>query len=146
MPFSRELYIEREDFMEEAPKKFFRLTIGGEVRLKSAYIIKANRVEKDENGEITTIYASYDEESKSGSGTEASMRKVKGGKTDEQGHYRFHVNAWDGNILNDGLKVKQTGTRKWKIIAYNGDVVTNDVYMKFYFTGTAGGTWQVNSV
>ena len=78
VPFSRELYIEREDFMEEAPKKFFRLTIGGEVRLKSAYIIKANRVEKDENGEITTIFATYDEDSKSGSGTEASMRKVKG--------------------------------------------------------------------
>lgn len=78
VPFSKELYIEREDFMEEAPKKFFRLTIGGEVRLKSAYIIKANRVEKDENGEISTIYATYDEDSKSGSGTEASMRKVKG--------------------------------------------------------------------
>ena len=78
VPFSRELYIEREDFMEEAPKKFFRLTIGGEVRLKSAYIIKANRVEKDENGEITTIYATYDEDSKSGSGSEASMIKVKG--------------------------------------------------------------------
>ena len=78
VPFSKELYIEREDFMEEAPKKFFRLTIGGEVRLKSAYIIKATRVEKDENGEITTIYATYDEDSKSGSGTESSMRKVKG--------------------------------------------------------------------
>lgn len=78
IPFSRELYIEREDFMEEAPKKFFRLTLGGEVRLKSAYIIKAERVEKDENGEITTIYATYDKDSKSGSGTEASMRKVKG--------------------------------------------------------------------
>ncbi|MEN9487567.1 MAG: hypothetical protein RIR56_1256 [Bacteroidota bacterium] len=78
VPFSKELYIEREDFMEEAPKKFFRLTVGGEVRLKSAYIIKATRVEKDENGEITTIYATYDEDSKSGSGTEASMRKVKG--------------------------------------------------------------------
>lgn len=78
VPFSKELYIEREDFMEEAPKKFFRLTIGGEVRLKSAYIIKATRVEKDENGEIITIYATYDEDSKSGSGTEASMRKVKG--------------------------------------------------------------------
>ena len=77
VPFSKELYIEREDFMEEAPKKFFRLTIGGEVRLKSAYIIKATRVEKDENGEITTIYATYDEDSKSGSG-KASMRKVKG--------------------------------------------------------------------
>lgn len=78
VPFSRELYIEREDFMEEAPKKFFRLSLGNEVRLKSAYIIKATRVEKDENGEITTIYATYDEDSKSGSGTEASMRKVKG--------------------------------------------------------------------
>lgn len=78
IPFSRELYIEREDFMEEAPKKFFRLSLGNEVRLKSAYIIKANRVEKDENGEITTIYATYDEKSKSGSGTEESLRKVKG--------------------------------------------------------------------
>ena len=78
IPFSREVYIEREDFMEDAPKKFFRLTLGGEVRLKSAYIIKAERVEKDENGEITTIYATYDKDSKSGSGTEASMRKVKG--------------------------------------------------------------------
>lgn len=78
IPFSRELYIEREDFMEEAPKKFFRLSLGNEVRLKSAYIIKANRVEKDENGEITTIYATYDEKSRSGSGTEESLRKVKG--------------------------------------------------------------------
>lgn len=78
IPFSRELYIEREDFMEEAPKKFFRLSPGNEVRLKSAYIIKANRVEKDENGEITTIYATYDEKSRSGSGTEESLRKVKG--------------------------------------------------------------------
>lgn len=78
VPFSRELYIEREDFMEEAPKKFFRLTIGGEVRLKSAYIIKANRVEKDAEGNITTIFATYDEDSRSGSGTEASLRKVKG--------------------------------------------------------------------
>ena len=78
VPFSRELYIEREDFKEEADKKFFRLKIGGEVRLKSAYIIKAERVEKDENGEITTIYATYDEKSKSGSGTEESLRKVKG--------------------------------------------------------------------
>ena len=78
VPFSRGLYIEREDFKEEADKKFFRLKLGGEVRLKSAYIIKAERVEKDENGEITTIYATYDEKSKSGSGTEESLRKVKG--------------------------------------------------------------------
>lgn len=78
IPFSREIYIEREDFKEEANNKFFRLKLGGEVRLKSAYIIKATRVEKDENGEITTIYAEYDEKSKSGSGTEESLRKVKG--------------------------------------------------------------------
>ncbi|MEJ8598597.1 glutamine--tRNA ligase/YqeY domain fusion protein [Riemerella anatipestifer] len=78
VPFARELYIEREDFKEEANKKFFRLKLGGEVRLKSAYIIKAERVEKDENGEITTIYATYDSKSKSGSGTEESLRKVKG--------------------------------------------------------------------
>ncbi len=78
IPFSRELYIEREDFKEEGNKKFFRLKLGGEVRLKSAYIIKAERVEKDENGEITTIYATYDEKSRSGSGTEESLRKVKG--------------------------------------------------------------------
>jgi glutaminyl-tRNA synthetase len=78
IPFSRELYIEREDFKEEANNKFFRLKLGGEVRLKSAYIIKGERVEKDEDGEITTIYATYDEKSKSGSGTEESLRKVKG--------------------------------------------------------------------
>ena len=78
VPFSREVYIEREDFKEEADKKFFRLKLGGEVRLKAGYIIKAERVEKDADGEITTIYATYDEDSKSGSGTEASLRKVKG--------------------------------------------------------------------
>ncbi|QOW12020.1 glutamine--tRNA ligase/YqeY domain fusion protein [Kaistella flava (ex Peng et al. 2021)] len=78
VPFSKELYIEREDFKEEGNKKFFRLKLGGEVRLKSAYIIKAESVDKDENGEITTIYATYDEKSKSGSGTEESLRKVKG--------------------------------------------------------------------
>ena len=78
VPFTRELYIEREDFMEEAPKKFFRLSIGNEVRLKGAYIVKATRVEKDSNGNITTIFAEYDSDSKSGSGSEASMRKVKG--------------------------------------------------------------------
>lgn len=78
VPFSRELYIEREDFQEEAHKKFFRLTLGTEVRLKNAYIIKGESVVKDSNGNITKIYCTYDEDSKSGSGSEASMRKVKG--------------------------------------------------------------------
>ena len=78
VPFSKELYIEREDFKEEANKKFFRLTLGKEVRLKNAYIIKGESVVKDENGNITEIHCTYDEDSKSGSGTEASKRKVKG--------------------------------------------------------------------
>ena len=78
VPFSRELYIEREDFQEEAHKKFFRLTLGTEVRLKNAYIIKGESVVKDENGKITEIHCTYDVDSKSGSGTEASKRKVKG--------------------------------------------------------------------
>jgi glutaminyl-tRNA synthetase len=78
VPFSKELYIEREDFQEEAHKKFFRLTLGTEVRLKNAYIIKGESVVKDENGKITEIHVTYDVDSKSGSGTEASQRKVKG--------------------------------------------------------------------
>ena len=78
IPFSRELYIEREDFREEANKKFFRLKLGKEVRLKSAYFITANSVEKDENGEITVIHCTYDPKTKSGSNTEESKRKVKG--------------------------------------------------------------------
>lgn len=78
VPFSREIYIEREDFREEADKKFFRLKLGSEVRLKNAYIIKAERVEKDKNGQITCVYCTYDPLSKSGSATEQSQRKVKG--------------------------------------------------------------------
>jgi len=78
VPFSREIYIEREDFREQANKKFFRLKLDKEVRLKNAYIIKANSVVKDENGEITEIHCTYDEDSRSGSGSEASKRKVKG--------------------------------------------------------------------
>jgi glutaminyl-tRNA synthetase len=78
VPFSRELYIEREDFLEEAPAKFFRLSIGKEVRLKNAYIIKGESVVKDANENITEIHVSYDEDSRSGSGSEASQRKVSG--------------------------------------------------------------------
>ena len=77
VPFSRELYIERADFKEEADSKFFRLSLGQEVRLKSAYIIKAESVVKDEAGTLLEIHCSYEAESRSGSGTEASQRKVK---------------------------------------------------------------------
>ena len=78
IPFCRELYIEREDFQEEANKKFFRLTLGTEVRLKNAYIIKGESVVKDAEGNITQINCTYDKDSRSGSGTDASQRKVKG--------------------------------------------------------------------
>jgi glutaminyl-tRNA synthetase len=78
VPFSGELYIEREDFLEVAPPKFFRLSIGGEVRLKNGYIIKGESVVKDAEGTITEIHVTYDEDSRSGSGSEASKRKVAG--------------------------------------------------------------------
>lgn len=73
--FTKELYIEREDFMEEPPKKFFRLRPGGEVRLKYSYIVKCESVVKDENGEITEIHCTYDPTTKPGNGT---WRSVKG--------------------------------------------------------------------
>lgn len=78
IPFSKEIYIERADFREQANRKFFRLKLGKEVRLKNAYIIKANDVVKDEDDNILEIHCTYDPKSKSGSGTEESKRKVKG--------------------------------------------------------------------
>ena len=76
VPFSRELYIEREDFMENPPKKYFRLFPGNEVRLKGAYFVKCVDFKKDEQGNITEIHCTYDPETRSGSGFEG--RKVKG--------------------------------------------------------------------
>lgn len=78
IPFSREIYIEKEDFREEANRKFFRLKLGGEVRLKNGYIIKAESCTKDAEGNIIEVQCTYDSKSKSGSGTEESLRKVKG--------------------------------------------------------------------
>ncbi|MAK36799.1 MAG: glutamine--tRNA ligase [Flavobacteriaceae bacterium] len=78
VPFSREIYIEKDDFKEEANRKFFRLKLGGEVRLKNAYIIKAEKAIKDDDGNIVEVHCTYDTDSRSGSGTEASLRKVKG--------------------------------------------------------------------
>jgi len=78
LPFSKHLYIEKEDFREQAGRKFFRLTLDKEVRLKSAYIIKGESVVKNGAGEITEVLCTYDPKSKSGSGSEESLRKVKG--------------------------------------------------------------------
>lgn len=76
VPFSRELYIEREDFMEEAPKKYFRLTLGREVRLRYAYFVTAQSVEKDAEGNITCIHCTYDPATRGGDAPDG--RKVKG--------------------------------------------------------------------
>ncbi|NLN87853.1 MAG: glutamine--tRNA ligase/YqeY domain fusion protein [Syntrophomonadaceae bacterium] len=76
IPFSREIYIEQEDFMENPSKKFFRLSLGGEIRLKNAYIIKCESAVKDENGAILELRCTYDPDSRSGGAT--SGRKVKG--------------------------------------------------------------------
>ncbi len=78
IPFSRHLFIEQEDFKEEANRKFFRLKLGGEVRLKNGYIIKAESCTKDAEGNVIAVQCTYDPLSKSGSGTEESLRKVKG--------------------------------------------------------------------
>ena len=95
--FSKKLFIEREDFKEEANRKFFRLTLGKEVRLKNAYIIKGERVEKDAEGNISKIYCSYDPKSKSGSGSPESLRKVKGTIhwVDKNNYENISVNIYD---------------------------------------------------
>ncbi len=99
LPFGRELYIEREDFMEEPPKKYFRLFPGNEVRLMNAYFVKCVGVDKDENGEIKAIHCTYDPETKSGSGFEG--RKVKGtihwvaAKTAKTAKVRLYENIVD---------------------------------------------------
>ena len=109
VPFSRELYIEREDFMEEPPKKYFRLFPGNEVRLMGAYFVTCTGCEKDENGRVTAVHCTYDPETKSGSGFNA--RKVKGtihwvsAPTAGQVEWRLYENIVDeekGKLNADG--------------------------------------------
>ena len=78
IPFCKELYIEKDDFREDYDKNFYRLSIGKEVRLKNAYIIKGQSVEKDSKGNVHSIHCTFDPKSKSGSGTDESRRKIKG--------------------------------------------------------------------
>ncbi len=109
VPFSRELYIEREDFMEEPPKKYFRLFPGNEVRLFGAYFVTCTGCEKDADGNVTVVHATYDPETKSGSGFNA--RKVKGtihwvsAETAEKVECRLYENIVDeekGKLNEDG--------------------------------------------
>ena len=109
VPFGRELYIEREDFMEEPPRKYFRLFPGNEVPLMSAYLVTCTGFEKDENGNITVVHATYDPATKSGSGF--CERKVKGtihwvaAETAKQVEVRLYENIVDeekGKLNEDG--------------------------------------------
>ena len=109
VPFSREVYIEREDFMENPPKKYFRMFPGNEVRLMGAYFVKCTGCEKDENGNVTVVHGTYDPETKSGSGFEG--RKVKGTThwvavpTAKQVEVRLYENIVDeekGKLNEDG--------------------------------------------
>jgi glutaminyl-tRNA synthetase len=102
MPFSKNLYIERNDFKEEANRKYFRLTLGKEVRLKNAYIIQGQSVVKDAEGNIIEVHCTYDPDSKSGSGSEASQRKVKGTIhwVNQDTSIRAEVNLYD-RLFND---------------------------------------------
>ena len=97
MPFGKEIFIEQEDFKTEANRKFFRLTIGKEVRLKSAYIIKANEVVYDDKNNVVEVLCTYDPKSKSGSGSEESQRKVKGTLhwVSKKGSVDVKVNEYD---------------------------------------------------
>ena len=109
VPFGRELYIEREDFMEEPPKKYFRLFPGNEVRLMGGYFVTCTGFEKDEQGKVTTVHCTYDPETKSGSGF--TGRKVKGtihwvaAKTAKVVEARLYENIVDeekGKLNEDG--------------------------------------------
>ena len=103
MSFSKYLYIEREDFKETANRKFFRLTIGKEVRLKNAYIIKGEKCIKNKNGELIEIHCTYDPKSKSGSNSKESKRKVKGTIhwVDIQSSIDVTINEYDRLFLNE---------------------------------------------
>ena len=91
LPFSRELWIEQDDFMEDAPRKFFRLKPGGEVRLRFGYIIRCDEVVKNDDGEVVELRCSYDPDTRSGTGT--SDRKVKGTI-----HWVSCIHAVDANV------------------------------------------------
>lgn len=139
--FSRELYIEREDFMEEPPKKYFRLFPGNEVRLKGAYFVKCVDYKKDENGVVTEIHCTYDPETRSGSGFEG--RKVKGtihwvsAESAVDAEVRLYENIVDeekGKLNEDGTlnynPNSLTALKNCKLEAALGEAVKGD---KFQF-------------
>ena len=123
VPFSKALYIERDDFKETANSKFFRLTIGKEVRLKNAYIIKGERVLKDDNGLIQEIHCTYDPDSLSGSGTEASLRKVKGTL-----HWVSIAHAFEAEIREYCISLANKCTEKSKLFGSKDNSLNKLIY------------------
>ena len=121
VPFGKELYIEKEDFKIDANKKFFRLTIGKEVRLKSAYIIKANEVVYDDNNNIIEVLCTYDSKSKSGSGSEESQRKVKGTLhwVSKKASIKIEVNEYDRLFENPNPAESESEEELLKMINPN---------------------------
>ena len=121
IPFGKELYIEKEDFKIDANKKFFRLTIGKEVRLKSAYIIKANEVVYDDNNNIIEVLCTYDSKSKSGSGSEESQRKVKGTLhwVSKKASIKIEVNEYDRLFENPNPAESESEEELLKMINPN---------------------------
>ena len=110
IPFSREIYIEQEDFMEDPPSKYFRLFPGNEVRLKHAYFIKCNDVIKDENGKVVEIHCTYDPETKSGSGF--TGRKVKERFTGWKPHRPYLLNSACSNRCSRTKRKKPNWCRR----------------------------------
>ena len=141
VPFSREVYIEREDFMEEPPKKYFRMFPGNEVRLMGAYFVKCTGCEKDEEGNVTVVHGTYDPETKSGSGFEG--RKVKGTihwvavPTAKQVECRLYENIVDeekGKLNEDGsLNLNPNSLRVLKNCYVEPQLAAAKAYDSFQF-------------
>ncbi len=136
IPFCRELYIDREDFMEEPPKKYFRLFPGNEVRLMNAYFVKCVDYKKDENGNITEIHCTYDPETKSGSGF--AGRKVKGTIhwVSARHSIKAEVRLYENIIDEEKGKLNDDGTLN---LNPNSLVVRNDCYLECNFKDTKPG-------
>lgn len=145
VPFARELYIERDDFMEEPPKKYFRLFPGNEVRLMSAYFVKCTGFEKDEEGNVTVVHCTYDPETKSGSGF--TGRKVKGtihwvaASTAKKAEVRLYENLVDEekgvyNKEDGSLNLNPDSIKVLKDCYVEPELASAEAYDSFQFVRT----------
>jgi len=144
IPFSRELYIEKEDFKVEANRKYFRLSIGKEVRLKSAYIIKANQVVYDNNNNIKEVLCTYDPKSKSGTGSEESQRKVKGTLhwVSKKHGIEIKINEYDRLFQHENPASAQTEEELLKMLNPNSISKTKAIAEPFLTSAKDGERFQ----